>query len=259
MADATAARRAMAVLRCLAAAAEPLPAATIARQVGMPRSSTYHLLAALAEDGFTVHYPDERRWGLGVSAFEIGNAYLRQDPLQRLAQPVLRTLVRRLPADLPAVAHCAVLHGRETLYIATQSTSRAMSIVAEVGVRLPASLTASGRAMLALLPTTQVRALFPDAAAFVDRTGVGPTTPTALARLLAAERRAGFSVEEGMVAQEYSSVAASSVDRTGRPAASIGVTVHEQHLSARATNQLAGAVMRAADTLSHHVGGALRA
>ena len=78
------------------------------------------------------------------------------------------------------------------------------------GVRLPASLTASGRAMLALLPAAQVRALFPDATAFVDRTGSGPTTPTALARLLAAERAVGVSVEEGMVAPGFASVAASA-------------------------------------------------
>ena len=259
MADATAARRAMAVLRCLAASPEPLPAATIARATGMPRSSTYHLLTALAEDGFAVHYPDERRWGLGVSAFEIGNAYLRQDPIQRLARPVLRSLVRRLPSDIPAVAHCAVLHGRETLYIATQPTARSVSIVADVGVRLPASLTASGRAMLALLPAAQVRALFPDATAFVDRTGSGPTTPTALARLLAAERAVGVSVEEGMVAPGFASVAASAVDRTGRPAASIGVTVHEEHLERRTRRVLAAAVRRSAEQLSHHVGGALRA
>ncbi|MEO5778730.1 MAG: IclR family transcriptional regulator C-terminal domain-containing protein, partial [Arthrobacter oryzae] len=38
-----------------------------------------------------------------------------------------------------------------------------------VGVRLPSHLTASGRAILAALPKSQVRALYPNTAAFTAR------------------------------------------------------------------------------------------
>ena len=254
MADATAARRAMAVLRTLASAPGPLPAAVIAREVGIPRSSTYHLLTAMAEDGFVVHDPDDRRWGLGVTAFELGSAYLRQDPLQRRAGPVLRGLVRELPSDLAAMAHCSVLHGRESLYISVQPTSRLVTIVAEVGVRLPASLTASGRSMLAALPSSQVRALFPNADAFIDRTGRGPMSPSALARLLASERPTGLSVEEGMVTDGYSSIASASVDRSGRPLAAIGLTVHQDHLAPDQVGHFAELLRRACEALTRALG-----
>ena len=56
----------------------------------------------------------------------------------------------------------------------------ARRLVTDVGVRLPAHLTASGRAILCHLPAAQVRALYPDRSAFVDRTGVGPESLTAL-------------------------------------------------------------------------------
>ncbi len=46
-------------------------------------------------------------------------------------------------------------------------------LVTDVGVRLPAHLTASGRAILAALAPAQVRALFPDRAAFSTRHGAG--------------------------------------------------------------------------------------
>lgn len=52
MSQVPAARRALAVLRLLASAPGPLPASAIARTLGLPRSSTYHLLAAMAEEGF---------------------------------------------------------------------------------------------------------------------------------------------------------------------------------------------------------------
>ena len=49
-----------------------------------------------------------------------------------------------------------------------------VTLVTDVGVRLPAHLTANGRSILAHLPAAQVRALFPSARGFVDRTGRGP-------------------------------------------------------------------------------------
>lgn len=146
-----AARQALALLQALARSPGAVPAA-LARDLGLPRSTTYHLLAELIDAGFVVHLPEERRYGLGVSAFEIGSAYSRQEPL-----------------------------------------------VTDVGVRLPAQLTASGRALLAGLPAAQVRALFPDATAFVDRHDLGPRRLSELRRLLGEVRRAGYADEDGEV------------------------------------------------------------
>lgn len=244
--------RAIGVLRLLATTG-PVGAATIAREIGLPRSSAYHLLAALQEHAFVTHYPEEGVWGLGIGAFEIGTGYLRHDPLERQARPLLRSLARRLP--MPAVVHCGVLHGRETLYIATESTAQRVTTVTDVGVRLPAPLTASGRSMLALLPEAQIRALFPSRAAFVDRTGVGPNGLAGLRRLLRAEAAAGVSIEEGMVTVGFSSVAASAVDRDRRPVASIGATVPHAHLSTADREVLVGQVLRTASELSRRLGG----
>ena len=48
------------------------------------------------------------------------------------------------------------------LYVIEERAPGRPPLVTEVGVRLPAHLTASGRAILAALPTAQVRALYPD-------------------------------------------------------------------------------------------------
>ena len=90
--NAPAATRALSALRLLAAAPGPVTAVALGRQLGIPRSSTYHLLAAMSAAGFVTHYPEEERWGLGVGAFEIGAAYLRHDPLERLGRPLLHRL-----------------------------------------------------------------------------------------------------------------------------------------------------------------------
>lgn len=253
MTNVPAATRALGMLRVLAAAPGPLAAPVLARQLNLPRSSTYHLLTALAAEGFVTHYPEEGRWGLGIGAFEIGSGYLRHDPLERQARPLLRTLAARL--ELSAVVHCGVLHGREIVYIAAESTPHLVTTVVDVGVRLPASLTASGRSMLAELPAAQVRALFPDRTAFVDRTGSGPMTPAALRQLLAAERAVGVSVEEGMVVAGFASIAVCALDRDGRPLASIGATVPRPQLTTRDRAVLGSAVTRTAAELARRLGG----
>ena len=69
---------------------------------------------------------------------------------------------------------------------------RRPALVTDVGVRLPAHLTATGRAMLAQLPREQVRALYPDAGVFADRTGRGPRTPRELRDLVRTVRGQGF-------------------------------------------------------------------
>src|SRR5439155_2959840 len=76
--------RTLRVLTFLATQPGPVPMERIASAVGLPRSSTYHLLRAMSDEGFVVHLPEEKRYGLGVAAFEIGSAYLRHDPLERL-------------------------------------------------------------------------------------------------------------------------------------------------------------------------------
>src|SRR6201747_1323933 len=122
----------------------------------------------MIEEGFVVHLPEEHRYGLGVAAFEVGSGYARQEPLQRIARRPLATLADRVGQS----AHLAVLHGRDVLYVVEERAPGRPPLVTDVGVRLPAQLTASGRAILAALPAAQIRALFPDPSAFVLRTAL---------------------------------------------------------------------------------------
>ncbi|MDA8369363.1 MAG: IclR family transcriptional regulator [Nocardiopsaceae bacterium] len=221
MSHVPAATRTLRLLRFLATRPGPVSASAIAAGLGLPRSSVYQLLEAMAEEEFVIHLPEERRWGLGVAAFEIGSAFLRHGPLERLARPLLQ----RLSAETGATAHLGVLHGAETLYLLKEQPPHAPTLITGVGVRLPAHLTASGRALLMHLPRAQVRALYPAAENFVDRTGRGPAAPGELRELLARERSQGFCVEEGLVTEGFSSVAAAAFDHNGAPAAAISLTV----------------------------------
>jgi DNA-binding IclR family transcriptional regulator len=124
-----------------------------------------------------------------------------------------------------------------------------------VGVRLPAHLTATGRAMLAALPPAQVRALFPHRDSLITRRGVGPRTLPELDRILAGARESGVATEDGDITAGYASVAATGIDRTGYPAAALGLTYRAEAVSADQVHDLVGAVRDAAAALTARLQG----
>lgn len=253
--------RGLRVLRILAGRPSPITAAAIARELGIARSSTYELLTELADAGFVVHLAGERRWGLGVAAFEIGQAYLRGQPLHRLGAPIVHRLAAAVGELVPgATAQLGVLHGGEVLYLLKERHSATgPTLVTDVGVRLPAPLTATGLSLLAGLPAAQVRALFPSGAAFVDRTGSGPRSLPALRADLRAVAARGWAVEHGRVSPDTASVAAAAVDHSGRPLAAMAVTV--RHVCPGCDDsfaEVAGLAVRAAEALTAAIGGRIR-
>jgi DNA-binding IclR family transcriptional regulator len=185
-----------------------------------------------------------------VATFEVGQAYLRRQPLERLARP----LVLRLVGTLRRTVHLGVLHGAETLYLLVERPPTSAPLVTAVGVRLPAQLTASGRSLLAQLPQEQVRALF--AEGVVRRGGRGPVDVEALLAELADERAAGWSLEDGLVTPGWSSVAAAAFDSSGRPVAAVSVTTPSE--DRRPRSELVHAVQGAADALTRRLGGRAR-
>ena len=117
------------MLDALARQPGPVPAGVLVRDLGLPRSTVYHLLAELTAAGLAVHLPEERRYGLGPAALELGTAFLRQEPWPGWRVPVLARLVDRVGQS----AHLAVLHGREVLYVVEERAPGRPSLVTDVG------------------------------------------------------------------------------------------------------------------------------
>ncbi|MCU1570425.1 MAG: IclR family transcriptional regulator [Naasia sp.] len=223
---APAARHTLLILQFLGNQRGPVGAATIAGALGLPRSTVYRLLNTLREFGFVLHFPEERRYGIGIGAFELSSGFTRQEPLSRLARPILATLVDRLGES----AHLAALHGQDVIYLVEERAPRRPALVTDVGVRLPSHLTASGRALLATLPRAQLRALFPATAALAQRQGSPELRLADLLRLLEEVKRAGYAAEDGDVTAGLASVAVAVRDHAGWPAAGITLTFPRENI-----------------------------
>ena len=134
----------------------PISAARIQAELGLPRSTTYHLLTVMRDAGFVTYLPDTRTYGLGLAAYSMASAYTTQQPLVRATAKHARELAKRVGGS----AHVGRLVGGEVVYLLEERSPRGVSLITDVGVRLPAAATASGRAMLAQLPAAELKALY---------------------------------------------------------------------------------------------------
>lgn len=248
-----AARNTLQILKYLASHSGPVRASTIARDLALPRSTTYHLLRVLQDEGFLVHSPEHQAFGLSDLLADIGTSVRSADTLAKFAQPVLARLVAE--TQLPVVAHLGVLNHRDVVYALKVSAARAPAVITNIGVRLPAHLTATGRAMLAALPAPHVEAIYPRDDTLRSRTGPGPTTLTQLAELLDAARQRGWATENGDITLEYASVAAPVLDHNGYPAAAVGLTFRGSAIGEREWVLLGRATSNAAEALSRRIRG----
>jgi DNA-binding IclR family transcriptional regulator len=241
------------IIKYLAGHGGPVRASTVSRDLDLPRSTTYHLMSVMQQEGFLLHSPENQAYALSPLLADIGSAVLASNALGRMAKPILERLVAE--TKLPVVAHLGVLHHSDVVYASKVSAPRAPSVVTSIGVRLPAHLTATGRAMLAGLSRDQVRAIYPSSESLVTRSGPGPTTVGQLNALLEDTRRRGWAVEDGDITLEYASVAAAVRDHSSYPAAAVGLTFRSSAVDSRQWDGLGRATRSAAEALSQRIRG----
>ncbi len=255
MSSVPAARDTLRIITYLAGHSGPVRASTITRDLALPRSSVYHLLRVMQDEGFVVHSPEHQGYALSSLISEIGSSVLASNTLARLAGPVLERLVAE--TRLPLVAHLGVLQHADVVYASKVSAPRAPAVVTSIGVRLPAHLTATGRAMLAALPAAQFSAIYSPDAELPTRTTSGPTDVPGLQALMTDARERGWAVEDGDINLDYASVASAVLDHNGYPAASVGLTFRRSIVDDAEWSRLGRAVRSAADALTRRIRGRL--
>lgn len=241
------------ILRHLSVQRGPVGAQDIARSLELPRSTVYHLLNVAASQGFVLHYPEERKYGLGPQSAELSSAYVRQEPIVRLAAPLLARMVDEARES----GHLSTLYGYQTVYLLAERAVRRPPLVTSVGVRLMAHATASGRAMLSRLSADQLEAVYASgreilAPAGSDDGDAGDAMER-LQRRLDEVRAAGYSAERSEVAEGLDSVSAPVSDRHGWPVAAMTLTFAGERTSETKQRELIDLVRKYAIALEKRV------
>ena len=140
-----AALRALSILDLLSRNDDPMTLGEVATQLKLPKSSALTLLRALVVTEFCA--ADERGfYALGLHSFEVGAAYLRSMTPVRSVIPELQWLTE----SLGVTSHFAVLDRDEVTYLAKHDPpGLGLKLASSLGARLPAAVTAVGKAQLA--------------------------------------------------------------------------------------------------------------
>lgn len=170
--------------------ANSLTLSEIARQIGVPKSTTATICASLLEAGLL--QLRGAGYGLGRRLVEFGGAYLMA--VEPLAD--LHDLCRSLPFASRETVRVAVLDGLDVLYLFIAMGQRALRLSAEVGDRALAPHTATGKAMLARLPDEDLDKLLVKQARFPASTAKSIRTPEELREALAEVREKGYAVDD---------------------------------------------------------------
>lgn len=146
--------RASAVLDALAASERPLRFGELADRVELPRSSLHNICQTLVETRLA-HRTPEGGYTVGVRVVELARAWLRSSDVVTAFQEACR----RFSSGHTVVL--SVLTDLETVPVSVSENTEAVGLRYEVGRKVPAVFSATGRAILATYPDEKVRPLVP--------------------------------------------------------------------------------------------------
>jgi len=181
--------RSIRLLGLLAEAGRALTLTELAAGLGLAKSSTANLCLSLEAGRMIERVPLGYR--LGIRTAELGGAFAAQFNQVREFYAVCETS----PALASELVQVAVLDDTDALYLARYEGSRSVRLGTPLGSRLPAALSATGRALLMTRSDDDVRALL-TRGPLPRLTEHSTIDVDAVIAKLAAARERGWSVDE---------------------------------------------------------------
>ncbi|WP_144797365.1 IclR family transcriptional regulator [Microbacterium paludicola] len=246
--------RSIRLLGLLAEAEGPRTLTELAGDLGLAKSSTTNLCLALEAGGMIQRTAQGYR--LGLRTAELGGAFAAQfNQIREFynvceASPVLRT----------ELVQVALLDGADALYLARHEGSHSVRLGTPLGSRLPAALSATGRALLAELSDEDVTALLGADATFPALTERSITSLSDLLEVLAAARRRGWALD---AEESFRGVVGVAVALDGwapsDPPLALGVAIRVGEAEEARIERVGSALREAAGALTNPFSGGARA
>jgi IclR family transcriptional regulator, KDG regulon repressor len=145
-------RNAARVLRAFSRAGQELGITELSRQLGLGKSTVHRLVTTLTAERLLERGSTPGRYRLGLVLYELGSRVTEHVDLHQAALPVLTTLRH----ETGEMVHVAVLDGLEVVYVERLESHNLLPIFRQVGHRLPAHTTSSGKILLAALPPDEL-------------------------------------------------------------------------------------------------------
>jgi len=143
------------ILEILAREPNGLTLAEIARQLDLPRSTAFRLLAVLLQRDYVRKALDTNRYRLGPGFIELSSYYLNNLELKTESAPYMRELA----AALGTIVFLARRQGSMMVYIDKQDQFTSLRKYAIIGQQKPLYCTSLGKALMLDMDDDEIRRL----------------------------------------------------------------------------------------------------
>ena len=239
---------AIALLKAFSEDEVDIGVSTLAKRLGMAKSTVHRLATTLVSEGMLEQNPENGKYRLGIALFGLGALVRRRMDVSNEAKPYLFDL-RETTGE---TVHLAILDRTDIMYVYNLESTQAIRMRSDIGVRKPAYCTAEGLAMLAFQPSSLVDDIV--SRGLQPRTSRTNTDPERLRAVLAAVRDRGYAIEDEESEAGMRCVAAPVRNATREVVAAVGIAGPVQRLPDDVLASFAPHVVRTAEAISVRLG-----
>lgn len=234
------------------AQADGLSLTSIAQRAGIPASTAHRILATLKAAGFV--QCDDARGGylIGVQAFRVGSAFLRNRKLVDVGRATMRELMQASGET----TNIGIESDGHVVYVAQLESHHPIRAFHRPGARGALHATSLGKAIMAWLPAPSVTQILHRVGLkkFTERTIVDPQ---ALLAELDLVRRRGWAIDDQERAEGMRCVGAPVFSEYGEVVGALSVSGPTVRVTEERLGELGPMVKRAAADLTERIGGAV--
>ena len=214
--------RALQILMAFTADDHRLTAGELTKRVGLSRPTLYRLLHTLENSGFIVSSGDPQRFELGPSVAHLAHVWSASLDIATIAQPMMRRLWDQTGETVSLLVH----QGNSRICVAELASGQPLSFKRGVGYREDVTLGASGRVILAHVPSPET---------YINRDKAKPTDVVEYLDRLKRIREQGYEISRDELIKGAVAVAVPFFMGDGKVAGSLavfgpGVRVDGQHV-----------------------------
>jgi len=239
---------ALLVLKVFSAEEAEIGISSLAKRLGLAKSTVHRLAVTLSAEGFLEQNPENGRYRLGLSLFTLGALARRRMDVSNVSRPLLGVL-RDKYQEATTLAN---LSGGSIMYLHNLESGQAIGTRAHIGDLKPAFCTAEGRVLLAFAPPAVVADAL--AGELTARTARTLTDRAALLAALDEVRLAGYAIDDEESEVGMRCLAAPVRDISGKVVAAVGLAGPTQRLTKKDLRALAPDVVSTGEAVSVRLG-----
>ncbi|MBN8938313.1 MAG: IclR family transcriptional regulator [Rhizobiales bacterium] len=239
-------------LLALLAEEDGLTLTELSRRSGVSGSTVHRVLLTLESRGFVLHDMERGHWLVGVEAFKIGSAFLRNRRIASMG----RTTMRALMEATGETVNLGIEDNGEVVFISQVESHDTLRAFFRAGSRGAMHSSGVGKALLAEFPEHRVRQIC-GARRLTRFTEQTRTDLGQLLRELEEGRRRGWALDDEERTVGMRCVAAPIFNEHGEVIAGVSISGPAVRVTLHKLDEFGPLVRRAADEITLSIGGRL--